>query len=130
MRRVQDRAAGRLVNAARLHADVAVLDQVDAADAVFRADVVQRCQELSRREPLAVHRDRIAASVIDLDVLRPVRRLFHRPAPDEHIRRRLLPRIFEDAAFVADVKQIAIGAVGLRFRHRHGNAVFARIGDQ
>ena len=41
MRREQDRAARRLVHAARLHADKAVLDEVDAADAVGLAERVQ-----------------------------------------------------------------------------------------
>ena len=42
---LQDRDAGRLVNAARLHADKAVLDQIDAADAVFAAEVVELRQQ-------------------------------------------------------------------------------------
>ena len=41
----QDGAAGRLVDAARLHADEAVLDQVEAADAVVAAEVVERRQQ-------------------------------------------------------------------------------------
>jgi hypothetical protein len=41
VRRVQQRAARRLVHAARLHADHAVLDDVRAADAVHAADLVQ-----------------------------------------------------------------------------------------
>ena len=41
MRRQQDGAAGRLVDAARLHADEAVLDQIDAADAVGLAERVE-----------------------------------------------------------------------------------------
>jgi len=38
---VQDGAAGRLVDAARLHADEAVLDEVEAADAVLAAQLVE-----------------------------------------------------------------------------------------
>src|SRR5208282_18847 len=41
MRLEHDRAAGRLVAAARFHADITVLDQVEAADAVTAADAVE-----------------------------------------------------------------------------------------
>src|SRR5438445_3696374 len=39
MRQLQDRAARRLVDAARLHTDKTVLDQVEPADAVSAADL-------------------------------------------------------------------------------------------
>jgi hypothetical protein len=44
---VQDRAAGRLVHAARLHADEAVLDQVEPADAVVAAEIVELGQQVA-----------------------------------------------------------------------------------
>jgi hypothetical protein len=51
--RQQDGAAGGLVDAARLHADEAVLDEVETADAVVAAVVVefgeQRRRATSRR---------------------------------------------------------------------------------
>ena len=75
VRRVQDRAARRLVDAARLHADVAVLDEVDAADAVLAAESVQPLEQRHRSEPLPVDRDRIAGLEVDLDRLRLVGRL-------------------------------------------------------
>jgi len=37
---VEDRAAGGLVDAAALHADEPVFDEVDPADAVFAAELV------------------------------------------------------------------------------------------
>ena len=49
MRRQQDRAAGRLVDAARLHADKAVLDEVEPADAVLAAELVELGQQRGRR---------------------------------------------------------------------------------
>ena len=45
---VEDGAAGRLVDAARLHAHEAVLDDVDATHAVRRADAVQIDENLER----------------------------------------------------------------------------------
>src|SRR5271165_6418004 len=56
----QNRAAGRFVHAARLHADEAVLDQVEPADAVVVAIGVQRRQQGRRAHGLAVDGDRIA----------------------------------------------------------------------
>ena len=47
MRRHDQRAARRLVAAARLHADEAVLHQVDAADGVLAADLVERFEQIS-----------------------------------------------------------------------------------
>ena len=69
MRMQQDRHARALVDAARLDSDVAILDQVDAADAVASGDLVGALDQRGRREPLAVYRDRIAARVFDFDVL-------------------------------------------------------------
>src|SRR6478752_4742444 len=60
MRREQDRAAGRLVDAARLHADEAVLDKVDAADAVRLAERVELGEDRGRRQRLAVEADSVA----------------------------------------------------------------------
>ena len=50
VRRVEQRAARRLVHAARLHSDQPVLDEVDASDAVLAADRVERRDERDRSE--------------------------------------------------------------------------------
>ena len=42
------RAAGRLVDAAGLHADQAVLHHVDAADAVLAAQLVELLHQVNR----------------------------------------------------------------------------------
>ena len=60
MRGEQQRSAGRLIAAARLDADEAVLHQVDAANGVARADFVQHFDNRHRIEHDAVHRDRHA----------------------------------------------------------------------
>ncbi len=75
VREVQDRAAGRLIHAADLHADEAVLDHVHAADAVFAAELVQRLHHAERGQRLAVHGDAVALLEIERDVLRLVRRV-------------------------------------------------------
>src|SRR3546814_9270534 len=50
----EDGAAGRLVDAAALHADEAVLDEVEAADAVVAAQLVEVGEQRGRRQRLAV----------------------------------------------------------------------------
>ena len=75
-RRHQDRAARRLIAAARLHADKAILDQVDAADAVFAADSFNCSSRATAAElPLAVQRNRNAVFESNGDFSRLVRRL-------------------------------------------------------
>ncbi|OIQ66955.1 hypothetical protein GALL_514710 [mine drainage metagenome] len=56
----QDRAAGGLIDAARLHADEAVLDPVEAADAIVVAELVQLGQQGRRAHPDAVDGDGVA----------------------------------------------------------------------
>jgi hypothetical protein len=46
---LQDRAAGRLIDPARLHADEPVLDKVEPADTVPAADLIQPRQQCRRR---------------------------------------------------------------------------------
>ena len=50
----QDGAAGRLIDAARLHADKTVFHQIEAADAVGLAQRVQLGQQGGGRQLLAV----------------------------------------------------------------------------
>src|SRR5207249_1167499 len=51
VREVEDRAAGRLINAARFHADKTVLDEIDAPDAVPAAELVQHAHNFERGKP-------------------------------------------------------------------------------
>ncbi len=62
MRAGVDLAAGGLVHAAALHADEAVLDQVEPADAVLPAEIVERREQGRRAHRLAVERDAVAAA--------------------------------------------------------------------
>ena len=74
MRREQQRAAGRLVTAARLDADEAILHQVDAANRIARANFVQHFDGRDRIEFDAVHRNRHAMLELDGYLLDRVRR--------------------------------------------------------
>ena len=69
---------GRLVDAARLHPDEAVFDQVEAADAIVVAELVEPGQQRRRRKRLAVDRDWVAALEVDGDDRRLVRRILGR----------------------------------------------------
>ena len=107
-----DRAARRLVTAARLHADIAVFNDVESADAVSAADLVQLRQYLRRRHFFAIDARNVAVLVRELDDLSLVRRLFGR---DRHTPHRFLGReirAFQHAAFVADVQQVRVHRVG------------------
>src|SRR5208282_800870 len=70
MRRLQDGAARGLVDAARLHADKAVLDKIEPADPMLPADLVQPRQERRRSQSLAIDRNRVTPLEGDLDILR------------------------------------------------------------
>ena len=119
MRLVEDRAAGRLVDAARLHADEAILDDVDAADAVLAAELVQVREQRSGTMRVTVDGDGVAALVArwSRSAARPAR-----PAASRVSRNMsalgLAPRILEDAALVADVEEVAIHRVRLLLRSR------------
>ncbi len=108
---VQDRAARRLVHAARLHAHQAVLHHVGAADAVDAAQLVQPRHQLDGAAGHAVDALRDALLEVDLHVLRLVGSLLRRAGQHEHVLVRLVPRIFQDAALVADVPDVAVAAV-------------------
>ena len=58
MRAIEDRSAGRLVNAAALHAYKAVLKQIDQTHAVLAAQLVQLFDQLDRADLFTVQRDR------------------------------------------------------------------------
>ena len=73
------------------------------------ADGVQLRQHLDRAKPLAVERDRLALFKTDDDVFGFGARRFGRFGHLKNIFGRLSPRVFEDAAFVGDVHQIAVG---------------------
>ncbi len=123
MRRVQDGAAGRLVDAARLHADEAVLDEVEAADAVLAAELVELRQERRRRQRRTVDGDGVAALELDLDIFGPIGRVLGRDgaAVDEFLG--LAPGILERLALGRDVQEVGID------RERRLAALVAGDGD-
>ena len=132
MRGAQHGAARRLVDAARLHADVAVLDQVDAADAVARrAIVLSRASSAAgaRRSPFTATGSPASKSISTSSAL--VGRLLGRDRELEHVVVRRAPRVLEDAALVAHVQQVAVGASrASRAVTGDRDAVLLGVGDQ
>src|SRR5206468_10548818 len=96
------------VDAARLHADEAVLDEVEPADAVLAPERVERRQQQGRRKFLAVDGDGIATREFDLDVFRLVGRRLgrNRAAVDELFG--LAPRVLQHLALGRDVQEVGI----------------------
>src|SRR6185437_15539647 len=109
MRGMEDGAARRLVNAARLHADEAVLDQIEPADAMLAAELVEPRQQRRRRQRLAVDRNRVTVLELDLDIFRLVGRGLGRDAAAIDELLGLDPRVFEHFAFGRNVQQVGVG---------------------
>ena len=100
---------GRLVHAARLHADETVLDQIEPADAIIVAELVQRGEQGRGAHRLAVDRDWIALLEGDLDDGRLVGRVLGMNGARIDVSWRLLRRILQNFALGGDVQQVGIG---------------------
>ena len=106
---MQDGAARRFIDAARLHADEAVLDEIEPADAIVAAEIVERGEQAS---PATSPCRRCATGSPFLNSIsidgRLVGRVFGRDGALIDIRRRLDPRIFQHFAFRGRVQEIGI----------------------
>ena len=101
-------AAGRLVNATVLHADKAVFDQVQAADAVVPAQFVQAGQQCRRRQVDPIDADRVAGAEADLDLGRAVGRGLRRDGALEHILLRRHRRILQNLTLARGMQQVGV----------------------
>ena len=117
VRLVQDGTAGGLIDAAALHADETVLDDVQQADAVGAAQLVQVLDQLDALHLLAVHSGGDALLKVDGDVGRGVGGLLGGNAQLQEARLivlRLQGRLLEVEALMAQVPQVLVlGVVGL-----------------
>src|SRR6267154_169105 len=125
----QQSAAGSFVGAARFHSYEAVFYDVGAADAVFCGDFVERVQQVDGIGFGTVHGNRQASFEADFDFGGFVRSFFRRDDPLPHGFVRGIGGIFEFAAFVAEVPDVAVAAVDIFFALLDGDIVFLRVGD-
>ncbi len=106
-----DGATRRLVAATRLHTDITVFDDVEAADAVGTADAVQVGQNGCRGFLDTVNGNDVAVAVGEFDVGGLVRGVLRRDTPAPHVLFVLGPGVFQDTAFVGDVQQVGVHRV-------------------
>ena len=111
MGEIEDRAAGRLVNAAVLHADKAVFHDVDDADAVGAADGVQALDDLAGLHLLAVERHGCAGLKVDGHIAGGIRGL---EGGNAHLQEAglvvvgLVGRILQVEALVAQMPEVLV----------------------
>ena len=129
MRGDEQRAARSFIRAARFDADEAIFDDVHAADAIGGGNFVQLIEQRKRREIFAVHRNGSAASKPISTVVGCVGRLRGRSDPLPHGFVGRVRGIFEHAAFVAQVPDVAVAAVDILLGLLDGNIVRLRVGD-
>ena len=110
VRRDQYGPAGGLIDAARLHADETVLDQVQTADAVVVTVLVQRGQDRRGRHGLAIDRDGIALFEADLDDGRHVRGVLGADGALVNELGRLDRRVFQNLALGRGVQEVGVDA--------------------
>src|SRR5260221_6313987 len=125
----QQGAAGSFVSAAGLHADEAICDEVGAADTVAGGDFVERVEQIDWAELCAADGDGRAGFETDFNFFGFVRSFFRRNSPLPHGFAGSVGGIFEFAAFVAEVPDVAVAAVNVLFALLDGNVVFFRVGD-
>ena len=125
-------AGGCFVTAAGLHAHVAVLDQIEPADAVVAGHLVQVEHHLRRAHRHAIDAHDVTATVTEFDVGGLVGRLLGRHGPAPHVLARLPVGVFEAAALVGDVKEVGVHRVGgfLAALHLDGDAVGLAVVEQ
>ena len=107
--RPQQRHRGRrFIHLARLDTDEAVLQVVDAADAVLARELVQALYKRDALDLLAVERDGEAPFESKLDITWLVRRLRYRLCPGERLLGWLLPGVFQRPRFDAASPQVLV----------------------
>jgi hypothetical protein len=113
MREHDQRAARRLVAAARLHAHEAVLHQVDAADAVLGADPFSSSSSSTAFIRLPFTETGTPFSKADGHLAGRIGRVGGALGQHPDVVGRGVGGIFERAAFVRDVPDVAVAAVDL-----------------
>src|SRR5690606_33937149 len=108
MRRKQNGAARSFINAARLHTDKAVFDEIDPSNPVVTAQVVEPRQQGCRRQSFPVDRDRITLGETDRDDGWLIRSFFRRYGALVDVVWRLDVGILKNLALGGRVQQVGI----------------------
>src|SRR5438552_1304392 len=129
MRFDEQRSAGSLIGAARFHPDKAILDEIGAAYPVLRGNFIQRVEQFDGPKFRVIHGNRCAGFKSDFDFFGLGRSFFrgNDPLPHRFVGR--VRRIFEFAAFVAEMPNVSVSAVNVFLALLDRNVVFLRIGD-
>ena len=122
-------SAWRFVCAAGFHTDQAVFNDVGAADAVLRRNFVEHVEKINWTELRAVDAHRGASFKADFDFFGFVRSFFRRGGPLPHGFMGRIGGIFEFAAFVAEVPDVAVAAVDVFLALLDLHVVFRGVGD-
>ena len=104
----EDRSTGSLVDAAGLHADKAVLDEIQPPDAIVVAKLVQLRQHRRRRQTLPVDGHGVAPLEVQGENARAVRRVLRRDGPLVHEFRRLDRGVFQHLALRGRVQEVRV----------------------
>src|SRR5258708_6442460 len=129
MRLDQESGGGSVVGDARFHCGEVIFDKVRGADAVFCGDFVESVEQIDGAEFRTVDGNGCARCESDFDFLGFVRSIFRRDDPLPHRFVWRVGGIFELAAFVAEVPDVAIAAVDIFLALLDGNVVFLRVGN-
>ena len=127
MRVVQHHAGRRFVDLPRFDADQTVFHHVDAAHTMHTGDGFKAADQLGQRHDNAVDGRRHAFLPLDFHIGRCIGRIGGRFGQRVNLIRRLIPRVFQNAALDRASPQVFIGAVGTRLCRRHRHAAQARV---
>src|SRR5262249_23558488 len=104
----QDCSTRRLIHTARLHADETVLDEIESADAVGAAEIVEVLKKNRRGHFLAIDRDGIATFEVDRYDRWFVRRLLRIDCAGKYVVRHVLAWILKHFSLGRGVQQVRI----------------------
>ena len=114
MRFHEDRAARRLIHATALHADNTVFDDIDDADAILSAELVECKKNLLYRHLLSVQRNRHTFFPINAYIGLLIRSLFRCDRKKQHmIIVRCSRRILKLQTFMGKMHDITVTAIAV-----------------
>ncbi len=114
----------RFIYAAAFHPHQSVFDHIHPPDTVSPGYFVQAGEQFHRCQHFAVQADRVSFFEADIDISGFVRCIFWTDGQSVHPLFRFIPGIFQESAFMGQVKNIPIPAVNILFRLGQRDVVF------